>query len=48
MRIIIGTKKEQLELSGVKWIIADTCELRIHTDGDRAVIEEVKDDGKEI
>ena len=48
MRIIIGTKKEQLELSGVKWIIADTCELRIHTDGDRAVIEEVKDDGKDL
>lgn len=48
MRIIIGTKKEQLEISGVKWIIADTCELQIHTDGDRAVIEEVKDDGKEL
>ena len=48
MRIIIGTKKEQLELSGVKWIIADTCELRLHTDGDRAVIEEVKDDDKDI
>ena len=48
MRIIIGTKKEQLEISGVNWIIADTCELRIHTDGDRAVIEEVQDVPKDI
>ena len=44
MKIIIGTRKEQIELSNVKWIICDTCELRLHTDGDQAVIEEVKDE----
>ena len=44
MKIIIGTRKEQIELQGVKWIIFDTCELRLHTDGEQAVIEEVKDE----
>lgn len=44
MQIIIGTRKEQIELKGVAWIICDTCELRLHTDGDQAVIEEVQDE----
>lgn len=44
MKIIIGTRKEQIELQGVAWIICDTCELRLHTDGDQAVIEEVQDE----
>lgn len=44
MTIIIGTRREQIELSNVKWIICDTCELRLHTDGDQAVIEEVEDE----
>lgn len=44
MKIIIGTRKEQIELHGVAWIICDTCELRLHTDGEQAVIEEVKDE----
>lgn len=48
MKIIIGTRKEQIELKGVTWIICDTCELRLHTDGDQAVIEEVKKDEKDL
>ena len=44
MRILIGTKKEQIELSGVEWIILDKLDLEIHVDGQRAVIEEVKED----
>ena len=48
MKIIIGTRREQIELSSVKWIICDTCELRLHTDGEQAVIEEVKEDEKDL
>ena len=48
MKIIIGGRREQIELSGVAWVICDTCELRMHTDGSQAVIEEVKDDEEEI
>jgi hypothetical protein len=48
MKIIIGTQREQIELSDVKWIICDTCELRLHTDGGQAVIEEVKDEDKDL
>lgn len=44
MKIILGTRTEQIEINNVQWIIADTCELRLHTDGQQAVIEEVKDD----
>lgn len=44
MKIIIGTRKEQIELQGAAWIICDTCELRLHTDGEQAVIEEVTDE----
>ena len=44
MRIIVGTSREQFELSGVEWIILDKLDLEIHVDGQRAVIEEVKDD----
>lgn len=44
MKIVIGTKKEQIEIKGVEWIICDTGELRLHTDGEVAVIEEVKDE----
>ena len=44
MRVIIGTKKDQIELSGVDWIILDKLDLEIHTDGQMAVIEEVKED----
>lgn len=44
MRILIGTKTDQIELQGVAWIICDTCELQLHTDGEQAVIEEVKED----
>lgn len=44
MKIIIGTLEAQIELQGVEWIICDTCELRMHTDGEQAVIEEVKDE----
>ncbi len=44
MNVIIGTKKEQIELSGVDWIILDKLDLEIHVDGQRAVIEEVKED----
>ena len=48
MKIIIGTRREQIELNNVKWIICDTCELRLHTDGEQAVIEEVKDEDKDL
>lgn len=44
MNVVIGTKTDQIELQGVMWIICDSCELRLHTDGDQAVIEEVKDE----
>ena len=44
MRILIGTKTEQIELAGVDWIILDELDLEIHVDGERAVIEEVKED----
>ena len=43
MRILIGTKTEQIELAGVDWIILDKLDLEIHVDGERAVIEEVKE-----
>lgn len=48
MKAIIGTKKEQIEINNVAWIIVDTCELRLHTDGGQAVIEEVKEDEKDL
>lgn len=48
MKIIIGGRKEQIELSGVRWIICDTCELRLHTDGSQAVIEEVQENEENI
>lgn len=48
MKVVIGTKKEQIELQGVAWVICDTCELRLHTDGGQAVIEEVKEDEKDL
>lgn len=44
MRILIGTKKDQIELAGVEWIILDKLDLEIHVDGQHAVIEEVKED----
>ena len=44
MRILIGTKTDQIELAGVEWIILDKLDLEIHTDGQMAVIEEVKED----
>ena len=44
MRILIGTKTDQIELAGVEWIILDKLDLEIHVDGQRAVIEEVKED----
>lgn len=44
MRILIGTKTDQIELAGVEWIILDKLDLEIHVDGERAVIEEVKDE----
>lgn len=44
MRILIGTKTDQIELAGVEWIILDKLDLEIHVDGQQAVIEEVKDD----
>lgn len=44
MRIVIGTKTDQIELSGVEWIILDKLDLEIHVDGQQAVIEEVKDE----
>lgn len=44
MRILIGTKTEQIELDGVDWIILDKLDLEIHVDGQQAVIEEVKED----
>ena len=44
MKILIGTKKDQIELAGVEWIILDELDLEIHVDGQRAVIEEVKDE----
>lgn len=48
MKIVIGTRTEQIELSGVAWIIMDTCELKMHTDGGQAVIEEVKDEKQDL
>lgn len=47
MTIIIGTRKEQIVLKGVCYIMTDTCELRLHTDGEQAVIEEVKENEME-
>lgn len=44
MKILIGTKTDQIELAGVEWIILDRLDLEIHVDGQQAVIEEVKDD----
>ena len=44
MMIVIGTKTDQIELAGVEWIILDKLDLEIHVDGQRAVIEEVKDE----
>lgn len=44
MRILIGTKTDQIELAGVEWIILDKLDLEIHVDGQQAVIEEVKDE----
>lgn len=44
MKVIIGTKTEQIELAGVEWIILDELDLEIYVDGERAVIEEVKDE----
>ena len=44
MMIVIGTKTDQIELAGVEWIILDKLDLEIHVDGQRAVIEEVKED----
>ena len=44
MRILIGTKTDQIELAGVEWIILDKLDMEIHVDGQQAVIEEVKDD----
>ena len=44
MTIVIGTKTDQIELAGVEWIILDKLDLEIHVDGQRAVIEEVKED----
>lgn len=44
MKIIIGTRTEQIILNNVLYIMTDTCELSLHTDGEQAVIEEVTDD----
>lgn len=44
MRILIGTKTDQIELAGVEWIILDKLDLEIHVDDQQAVIEEVKED----
>ena len=44
MKIVIGTKKDQIELAGVEWIILDELDLEIHVDGQRVVIEEIKDE----
>ena len=44
MRIVIGTKTDQISLAGVEWIILDKLDLEIHVDGQQAVIEEVKDE----
>mgnify|MGYP007053736783 CR=1 FL=1 len=44
MIVIIGTKTDQITLAGVEWIILDKLDLEIHVDGQRAVIEEVKDE----
>ena len=44
MRVVIGTKTDQIELAGVEWIILDKLDLEIHVDGQQAVIEEVKDE----
>ena len=44
MKILIGTKTDQISLAGVEWIILDKLDLEIHVDGQRAVIEEVKED----
>ena len=44
MTVVIGTKTDQIELAGVEWVILDKLDLEIHVDGQRAVIEEVKDE----
>lgn len=44
MTVVIGTKKDQISLVGVEWIILDKLDLEIHVDGQQAVIEEVKED----
>lgn len=44
MTVVIGTKTDQIELAGVEWIILDKLDLEIRVDGQRAVIEEVKED----
>ena len=44
MKIIIGTKREQIEMAGVQWVIFDTCTLHMEADGNRAVIEELNDE----
>lgn len=44
MTVVIGTKTDQIYLDGVEWIILDKLDLEIHVDGQRAVIEEVKDE----
>ena len=44
MMIVIGTKTDQITLAGVEWIILDKLDLEIRVDGQRAVIEEVKDE----
>ena len=33
MKILIGTKTDQIELAGVEWIILDKLDLEIHVDG---------------
>lgn len=47
MKIIIGRRKEQIELIGVEWVIFDTCQLHLESDGFRAVVEECKDEEAE-
>ena len=44
MKIIVGREKDQIELAGVKWVMADTCCLIMHADGTSAVIEEDDED----
>lgn len=46
MTVVIGTKTDQISLSGVEWIILDKLDLEIHVDGQQAVIEEVKEDDR--